>query len=287
MNDLAAWVGREQVYDDTIDLFPARGMLALLDRSPASLMEGSPLPPLWHWLYFKPLVRRSNLGGDGHERLGAFLPPVPLPRRMWAGGSVSFPGTLRLGTEARRRSTIASVEEKQGRTGRLVFVHVQHRIETEQSPAVEETQQIVYREAAAGAAPAGPPAAEMPDWSESFSVDPVDLFRFSALTFNGHRIHYDLAYATAEGYAGLVVHAPLLALLLLDAAARHSANSPARFSYRAVSPIFAHEPFRLEGRRISASASAAFAVPDGGVGGADLWVQGPRGVAMVASVQWR
>lgn len=288
MSDLARWVGREQIYDDTIGLFPARGMLALLDRSPASLADGSALPPLWHWLYFKPLVRRSNLGEDGHERLGGFLPPVPLPRRMWAGGTVSFPGWLRLGAHARRRSVIASVEEKHGRTGRLVFVNVDHHIESEDGLAVRETQNIVYREALAGAATGGPEPRAEAEWSEPFSADAVELFRFSALTFNGHRIHYDLAYANAEGYSGLVVHGPLLALLMLDAAMRHCGRTPSLFSYRAHSPLFAGEPLRLEGNS-SVRAAAGPRASSGGAHDADavLWVAGPRGVAMTGSVEWQ
>lgn len=280
MTDLTAWIGREQVDDDRIDLFPARGMLALLDREPDALAEGSVLPPLWHWLYFKPLVRRSDLGDDGHQRLGGFLPPVPLPRRMWAGGTLSFPGALRIGERARRRSVIQAVESKTGRTGRLVFVDLNHRIETERGPAVEETQRIVYREATTGSAAGGPEPPGPAAWSEAFSVDAVALFRFSALTFNGHRIHYDQAYATGvEGYPGLVVHGPLLALLLLDAAVRRSARAPERFSYRALSPLFATESFRLEGARRSVASPA-----DGAV--SELWVAGPRGLAMRATAEW-
>lgn len=278
VTDLADWVGRERVEEDLLDLFPARGMAALLDRDPEGLAEGAPLPRGWHWLYFKPLVRRSDLGEDGHERLGTFLPPVELGGRMWAGGTLAFPGELRLGERALRRSTIESVEEKRGRSGRLVFVTVRHRIETAGGPAVDEAQHVVYREATGGGAPEASPAPSSPAWSETLTPDAVTLFRFSALTFNGHRIHYDHPYATErEGYPGLVVHGPLLALLLLDAAVRHGGRDPARFAYRAVSPLFAGEAIRVEGVEPLGLAAA---------GETELWVAGPRGIAMRATAGW-
>jgi 3-methylfumaryl-CoA hydratase len=199
---------------------------------------------------------------------------------MWAGGTLSFPGTLLLGDRARRRSAIRSVEEKQGRTGRLVFIEVHHRIETERGPAIDETQSIVYREATAGAAPGGAASPGPPAWSDVFSADAVALFRFSALTFNGHRIHYDEPYARIEGYPGLVVHGPLLARLLLDAAVRQSARAPERFAYRALSPLFAGESFRLEGAGRPAAAPADVASDE-------LWVAGPRGLAMRATAEWQ
>ncbi len=272
-----AWVGREEVAEEVLDPFPARGMAALLDRDPQDFGPGTSLPPGWHWLHFKPLVRRSRLGPDGHERLGSFLPPIPLGRRMWAGGSLAFPGELRVGDRARRVSTVGSVEEKEGRSGRLVFVTVRHRVTTERGPAVEEEQLLAYREARPpGAAPAPPPHGPAPpapgEWSEPFTTDAVDLFRYSALTFNGHRIHYDPAWATeVEGFPGLVVHGPLLATLLLDAGVRRGPGPLLRFRYRAVSPLFAGEPFRLEGRK------------EGNPALLSLWAVGPRGVAMEAT----
>ncbi len=271
--DLGAWLGRERVEEDVLDLFPARGMAALLDRDPDAFVDGTPLPAGWHWLYFKPLARRSVLGPDGHARLGEFLPPVPLPRRMWAGGTLAWSGVLRLGEKARRRSTIESVEEKSGRSGRLVFVTVRHRIETARGLALDEAQHIVYREATPAPAHAeGPAPLPVAAWSEPFTADAVTLFRFSALTYNGHRIHYDAPYATgAEGYPALVVHGPLLASLLLDAAARHGSRAPEQFTYRALSPLFVDEPFRIEG-----GASA-------GEGEVALWIAGPRGIAMRAT----
>jgi 3-methylfumaryl-CoA hydratase len=277
MTDLTTWIGKERVEEDLIDLFPARGMAALLDLDPEAMVQGSVLPLAWHWLYFKPVVRRSELGKDGHQKLGTFLPPIELPRRMWAGGDLAFPGELRLGDVARRRSIIESVEEKTGRSGRLVFITVRHRVETERGVAVDEAQNLVYREA--GSAPASTtPAPDDPAWSDPFIADPVLLFRFSALTFNGHRIHYDKPYATeVESYPDLVVHGPLLALLLVGAAARHSGRAPARFAYRAVSPLFSGEPFRVEG---------VAPLPLSAPGETEAWVAGPRGTAMRATAGW-
>jgi len=278
MADLRSWVGRERVDEDRIDLFPARGMAALLDRDAASFVEGAPLPAGWHWLYFKPLARRSALGDDGHARRGGFLPPVALPRRMWAGGTLAFPGALRLGERALRRSTIESIEEKTGRSGRLVFVNVRHRVESGHGLAVDEEQHIVYRETRGGGPGDGPPPPAPPAWSDPFVADAITLFRFSALTFNGHRIHYDEPYATrVENYPGLVVHGPLLALLLLDGAARRAGRVPAQFTYRALGPLFANEPFRIEGVEPPAA---------GATGECELWITGPRGLAMRATARW-
>jgi 3-methylfumaryl-CoA hydratase len=278
MTDLSEWVGRQRVEEDRLDLFPARGMAALMDRDPKALELGSTLPRGWHWLYFKPLVRRSDVGDDGHERTGGFLPLVGLPRRMWAGGKLAFPTDLQLGEQVKRTSTIESVEEKTGRSGRLVFVNVRHRVEGERGVAVDETQNLVYREASALAVAEGPVPPESHAWSESFLADHVTLFRFSALTFNGHRIHYDQPYSMREeGYPGVVVHGPLLALLLLDGAGRHGGGAPDRFAYRAVSPLFAGEEFKLQG---------AGGLPAGAAGESEVWVTGPRGMAMRAMAGW-
>lgn len=280
--ELEAWVGRERAEEDRVTSAPVARMLALLDRDPEALGRGDSLPPGWHWLYFNPAVPRSDLGPDGHERRGDFLPPVSLPRRMWAGGRLRFPGSLVIGRPARRRSTIEAVEEKEGRSGRLVFVTVGHRISQGGSPAVEEEQDLVYLEArdegeAGERRFRGPDPPGAPAWSEPFSADPVTLFRFSAVTFNAHRIHYDHPYATGtEGYPGRVVHGPLLALLLLDAGRRWSGGDLDAFAYRARSPVFADEEIRLEGRWEEAGSTL------------ELWARHPeRGVAMTAEVRVR
>lgn len=276
-DDLREWVGEERVREDRITPAPVRGMAALLDRDPDRWAPGHVLPAGWHWLYCNPAVPRSELEPDGHEERGRFLPPVPLPRRMWAGGRLRFERPLTIGQRVRRRSVIESIEEKEGRSGRLVFVTVKHRIDAEGAVAVKEEQDLVYREAS-GPDPRtfrGPERPGAAEWSEAWSADVVTLFRFSALTFNGHRIHYDRPYATeTEGYPGLVVHGPLLALLLLDAGARWSGRTPRSFAYRATSPVFRGEEIRIEGRSSGAS------------GPLELWAAHPeRGVAMRA--EWR
>ena len=276
--ELQAWVGREEVQPDVLDPFPARGMAALLDRGPDGLREGDELPECWHWLYFKTATRQSELGPDGHARRGGFLPPIPLPRRMWAGGRFRFHAPLVLGERAERRSRILAVEEKSGGTGPLVRVTVLHTLSGARGVAVEEEQDLIYREAPRPDAPRPRtrPAPEDVQWRERFVPDPVILFRFSALTFNGHRIHYDHPYATREeGYPGLVVHGPLIALLLLEAAKRRTGLRPRSFQYRALSPLFDHRPFSLAGRTADAG------------GPTDLWAVDPDGaVATQATVEW-
>lgn len=240
-----------------LEPWPSQAMVALLDRDPNTLAEGDPLPLGWHWLYFKDAVRASGLGPDGHERRGTFMPEIDLPRRMWAGGTLRSLRPVRIGARAELRSGIRKLEEKRGKSGPLVFVTVDHTLLQDGHACVEEKQVIVYREAgprlATAAArprstspPGTPPAAA---WSETFVPTPVTLFQFSALTYNGHRIHYDQPYVTGrEGYRGLLVHGPLTALLLLDAARRHGEAAVSSFRYRALAPLFVDEPITLVGR---------------------------------------
>ena len=239
----------------SLPAWPAQAMLALLDRDPGSIQEGDALPLGWHWLYFNKPVRASNLGPDGHERRGEF---IDLPRRMWAGGELRALSPVRIGESAELRSEILEVEEKRGKSGRLAFVTVGHEVLQGGRACVEEEQVIVYREAqdvrghaqsnrSPGPQPAPAPAPPAASWTRTFIPTTVTLFQFSALTYNGHRIHYDQPYATAtEGYPGLVVHGPLTALLLLDAARRHG-SAPSRFRYRALAPLFVDEPITLAG----------------------------------------
>jgi 3-methylfumaryl-CoA hydratase len=193
----------------------------------------------------------SELGPDGHPSRGGFLPPVPLPRRMWAGGELEFVDTLRVGDEATRTSRIADVTMKTGSTGVLCFVSVDHLITTSRGTAIRERQDIVYRDVPAGAqAPAAAkPAAPPPSAQhrESHMADPVLLFRYSALTFNGHRIHYDRDYVTkVEGYPGLIFHGPMQAAFLVEFAARlHGGAPPKKFSYRGVQPLFEGSEFSI------------------------------------------
>lgn len=270
LEEARGWIGRKQRVSDLLAPGPARGLSALLDRDDAWIRTGVPLPPLWHWLYLHRPAPQTRLGADGHERLGEFLPPLPFPRRLWAGGSVRFLDSLALGAAATRVATVTDVQEKHGRSGDFALVSVRHRVEADGRVAVDEERQLAYLparpEASAAAGAATPeagqaiaPAAGI-EWTRSFEATPTALFRFSALTFNGHRIHWDRSYATdMEGYPDLVVHAPLLALLLLDGAVAHVRRRPAAFEYRAHSPLFAGETIRLEG---GATAVRALA-PDG------------------------
>lgn len=248
----ADWIGRTRESEDLIGPERARAMQATLDLEEAPLSPGDPLPPLWHWLYFWELEPRHLLGPDGHPRRGDFLPPIELPRRMWAGSRLSFPATLSVGAAALRRSSVTAVNEKEGRSGKLVFVTVRHEITAGGLICIEEEHDIVYREAPQGseAEPrASEPAPDKPSWHWPIEPDPVLLFRYSALTFNGHRIHYDLRYATeTEGYDGLIVHGPLLATLMLELARREAPEKSIHsFRFRALRPVFDTAPFTVGG----------------------------------------
>jgi 3-methylfumaryl-CoA hydratase len=245
---LAAWVGRTETRTDRITERVAQLLAATLDRKVMPAV-GAALPPLWHWTHFVPDARTSELGPDGHPKRGRFLPPVPLPRRMWAGGRFTFEHPLFVGEKATRRSTIRDVTVKSGKSGTLVFVKVVHAIEGETGHALTEEQDIVYREEASSAPPTPPAAPEGAKWSDEIAPDPVLLFRYSALTFNSHRIHYDHPYATdAEGYPGLVVHGPLIATLLAESLGRRTSRVLSSFAFRAVSPLIAPASFTLNGR---------------------------------------
>jgi 3-methylfumaryl-CoA hydratase len=248
-----AWIGRQETISDTITPTPYAALSATLDRPVERPAPGTPLPALWHWLYFLSLHRQSEIGADGHARRGGFLPPVPLPRRMWAGSQFQFHTPLRVGDSVTRTSTIQSVSEKSGRTGPLVFVKVRHELrhQAEAAVALTEFHDIVYREAPkpTDVAPAPQPAPASSRWEKKWVPDDVLLFRYSALTFNGHRIHYDRRYVTeVEGYPGLVVHGPLIATLLLDLLRWQSPEAVvARYEFRAVRPIFDIHPFHVCG----------------------------------------
>jgi len=255
--DLSAWIGRQEERRERLEPARSRALLAALER-PADLAEGDVMPPLFHWLHFWDPKPPSETGPDGHPARGGFLPPVTLPRRMWAGGQVEFLGPLHIGEEVRKVSTIADVQEKSGRTGSLIFVTVRHELSGSGGLAIRERQDLVYREpapkAAASAAP--PPADDLPpaDWREELRPDPVLLFRYSALTLNSHRIHYDRPYAIdEEGYDGLVVHGPLQATLLMSLAAR-TVGAVARLDYRAMNPALDLNPLSVCGRRTAEGA---------------------------------
>ena len=249
---LRAWVGRREGRADDITAAPLAALSATLDRDDPAPLPGSDVPPLWHWLFFLPMARASEIGPDGHPRRGGFLPPVGLPRRLWAGGRLSFHHALRVGDEVTRSSTIQNVEVKSGRSGSLVFVTVRHEIANARGVAVSEEHDIVYRDAPLPGAPAASPQPAPLDAAFTCTIVPNDvlLFRYSALTFNGHRIHYDRKYATeVEGYPGLVVHGPLIATLLLDLLRRQRPDAVVRtFAFKALHPTFDLNAFNLCGR---------------------------------------
>jgi 3-methylfumaryl-CoA hydratase len=281
---LAAWVGRTERRFDRVSAVPVAALAATLDREDPEPREGAPIAPLRHWLYFLPLHRQSEIGPDGHARRGGFLPPVPLPRRMWAGGRLEFRAPLRVGDAIERESRIARVDVKEGRTGTLVFVLVRHEITAARALAIVEEHDIVYRDAARPGDPP-PPKRAAPRagagetaWRRDVLPDPVLLFRYSALTFNGHRIHYDQPYVThVEGYPGLVVHGPLIATLLVDLARDRAApRAIASFSFRAVAPLFETAPFAVCGKP----------APDGNA--IALWAEDEQGnLAMEATATLR
>ena len=242
--NLREWIGKTETLADVATATPYAALSATLDRPHERPPAGTPLPALWHWLYFLPLYAQSEVGPDGHAMRGEFLPPVPLPRRMWAGSQLEFHRPLRIGDSLNRVSTIQDVSEKTGRTGNLVFVKVRHEIrrQDESEIALTEFHDIVYREAAkqGGVAPSPVAAPARATWERRWVPDDVLLFRYSALTFNGHRIHYDRRYVTeVEGYPGLIVHGPLLATLLLDLLRQRLPDGVvARYEFRAIRPTF-------------------------------------------------
>jgi len=267
--ELRKWVGKTETATDQVTPVPVAALAATLDLDAPPPRAGDALPPLWHWLYFLPIHRQSELSADGHAKRGGFLPPVPLPRRMWAGGRFEFHHPLRVGETITRASRIADIEQKQGRTGPLVFVVVRHEISNSAGLALSEEQDLVYRGLSnpGEPAPTHRPAPADSAWERDIRPDDVLLFRYSALTFNGHRIHYDRRFATdVEGYPGLVVHGPLIATLLMDLLRRHMpAARVARFTFRAGSPLFDTSSFSLCGK------------PEAGGKTVSLWAKTPDG----------
>ena len=245
---LKSWIGRTA---DATDVITPRLADEFVATFAPQIAASPPEAPLGiHWCLSPAIAPTEALGEDGHPARGGFLPPVPLPRRMWAGGEVEILGELRIGDQVTRRSTIEDVALKSGRSGQLCFVAVRHEYSTGRGVAIRERHDIVYREAATAGSQAVPrPAAPLTaDLSWTVPTGPVLLFRYSAITFNGHRIHYDLAYVTGvEGYEGLVVHGPIQATLLLNMAARLAGAPPRRFSYRGQAPLIAGPPFKVAG----------------------------------------
>ena len=277
LEQLQQWVGKTEAGSDDITAAPVASLAAVLDWDDPPPKAGDPLPPLGHWLYFLPRARQSEIGEDGHPRRGGFLPPVPLKRRMWAGSRLEFLRPLRIGSRATRTSRITGVSLKEGKTGPLVFVRLRHEIGDADGLALTDEHDIVYRDLPRPdePLPAPKPAPPDPAWERAIRPDPVLLFRYSALTFNGHRIHYDRPYAVGvERHGGLVVHGPLIATLLLDLLRRHRPQAEvARFSFRALQPLYDTAPFHVCGRPAS----------DGTV---SLWARDAEGaLAMEASAE--
>lgn len=267
MDDLKQWIGRSETRQDSASAVSMGAMTATLDREGLDFADGSLVPPLWHWTCFLPQALQSQLGVDGHPLKGGFLPPIPLPRRMWAGSQIDFVQPLRVGEVLTRKSTLTDITHKEGRTGPLVFVKVFHEVSNAQGLAIVEQQDIVYRTPPLpGDAPKPTPASTNSRWSRVIRPSPTLLFRYSALTFNSHRIHYDRPYAQdEEGYSGLVVHGPLIATLLLDLLQRElPAARVVSFSFRAVRPLVDTAPFSV----------CAEPLADGSI---SLWAQDAEG----------
>lgn len=252
ISHLQEWLGKTETLQDTVTAAPVRALSATLDRPDPLPTTGSFLPELWHWLYFLPHALQSDIGPDGHPKRGGFLPPVPLPRRMWAGSRVQWLAPLAIGDSIERTSQILSVTHKAGRTGDLIFVLVEHRISNQQGLTMIEEHDIVYRDVAS---PEDKPVAPTPapvdaQWSKTITADDVLLFRYSALTFNGHRIHYDRQYVTeVEGYPGLIVHGPLIATLLVDLVRQSIPGCTLRqFEFRAIRPTFDIHIFKVSAK---------------------------------------
>jgi 3-methylfumaryl-CoA hydratase len=271
--DFKDWIGKTETVEDIASSVPLAGLSALLDYDVPPRRDGE-LPPLSHWLYFLDHARQSQLGPDGHARRGGFLPPVELPRRMWAGSRIVFHAPVAIGAAMTRRSTVAAITEKTGASGAMVFVTVRHEISSVGELCIVDEHDIVYRQEPKPGAKAPEQKREdrVPQYARTVTPDPVLLFRYSALTFNSHRIHYDRDYCRdVEGYPGLVVHGPLTATLLMDHFLRHNPKARiARFEFRSQSPLFDIAPFEL--------------CADGDA----LWVRGPSGeTAMTAKIETR
>jgi 3-methylfumaryl-CoA hydratase len=276
IDHLRQWIGRTTEASDIVTAQLVKGLRATLFQEIGEPKPGDAAPFTTHWCLAQPVFPMSQLGPDGHPTRGGFLPPVPLPRRMWAGGELEFFDTLRVGDESKRTSRISDVTMKTGSTGVLCFVSVAHEVTTPRGLAIRERQDIVYRDVsgtAAAAKPAAPPPAAQ--HRESHMADPVLLFRYSALTFNGHRIHYDRDYVTeVEGYPGLIFHGPLQATFIVELAAKlHGGKPPKKLSYRGLQPLF-------EGSEFSINANTTDA-------GMELWTANSEGLpTMKGTAVW-
>ncbi|MEX2632941.1 MAG: MaoC family dehydratase N-terminal domain-containing protein [Balneolales bacterium] len=272
------WIGNEEIRTDCLAIETIQRYEALMDRDPLSVKHDDALAPGMHWLFFTPIDQQYTINDDGIAKKGDFLPPVPLPKRMWGGGKIRYNEVLMLGEVTEKISTIKSVEEKQGRSGNLCFVTVNHQYQQNDEVAIEEDQLIVYREFTNKIQPPFRTKALdiKPEWQKEYKTDSVILFRFSALTFNGHRIHYDDSYAReVEGYPALVVHGPLILILLLESfASEHPERMITEAEYRAIGPVFNQENIILSGLDTADNVTSCRAC-------------GPEGnIAMLAEFKW-
>ena len=244
-----AWKTALRVAEDEVSLPLFRRLAIMLDQQPSQVGDGDIIPLAWSAILFPTLARQSEIGPDGHARHGDFIPTMPLPRRMFAGRTMEQVRPIRIGARLTRRSTITSVTQKTGRSGQLIFVTITHEISGNDGLCFTERQEVVFREEAAEAK--GRKAADpmpVPHWTSRFSPDPVLLFRYSALTFNSHRIHFDAPYAKGvEGYPGLVVNGGLTALKLLEFARQTVGEAPTLYTVRAMQPLYAGEDVLLNG----------------------------------------
>jgi 3-methylfumaryl-CoA hydratase len=276
LDHLRQWIGRSEENSDIVTAHLVRALRATLFMEIGEPKRGDAAPFTAHWCLAQPVYPMSQLGPDGHPTRGGFLPPVPLPRRMWAGGELEFFDSLRVGDEMKRSSRISDVTMKTGSTGPLCFVSVQHEVTTPRGVAIRERQDIVYRDMTQSAPAAKPPAAPPPaKHRESHMADAVLLFRYSALTFNGHRIHYDRDYVTkVEGYPNLIFHGPMQAAFLVEFAAKlHGGAAPMKFIYRGVQPLFAGSEFSVNANDNDA--------------GMELWTANSDGIpTMKANAAW-
>lgn len=266
LSHLRQWIGSRKVDRDVLRVRQARLMAATLGLRQEALGEGSRLPPLWHWLYFLEGVSPGELGPDGHPARGGFLPPVPLANRMWAGGRVSFLAPLPLGATVEKRSRVSSIEHKAGRSGDLVFVTVLHELWQEGALALSEEHDIVYRNPGRDRAARHHEDRTMAQHQKRFAPDSTMLFRYSALTFNGHRIHYDADYCrSVEGYEDLVVHGPLIATMLAGFAEEVTGRELRSFSYRGLRPALLDAPLMLNATVEDERVAVWAGLPDGSV----------------------
>jgi 3-methylfumaryl-CoA hydratase len=277
LDHLRQWIGRTSEATDVVTAQLVRGLRATLFMDIGDPKAGDASPFTTHWCLGQPVFPMAELGPDGHPARGGFLPPVPLPRRMWAGGELEILEALRVGDEVTRTSRISDVTMKTGSTGVLCFVSVDHTITTPRGIAIRERQDIVYRDvSAAPSAPAKPPGPPpSAQHRETHMADPVLLFRYSALTFNGHRIHYDRDYVTkVEGYPGLIFHGPMQAAFMVEFGAKlNGGKPPKKFGYRGVQPLFEGSEFSINANKTDA--------------GMDLWTANSAGQpTMKASAVW-